>query len=107
MVMTRPQSEVRPEEGKMAFHAVDVRDQMIRRLDAGSARQAWAKAGAGSEPLGSAVCNSCRHRHCAVCEECSVAQQYSDYWICHCCGALTQRGSSLYLREVSNGLGEN
>jgi hypothetical protein len=54
-------------------------------------RQAWAKSGAASEPVGSAVCSSCQHRQCHICEEWSIAKEYSDYWICHCCGALTHR----------------
>jgi hypothetical protein len=107
----------------MAFYAVDVRDRVIQRvtqeyngvdnkrfflIEARSAKQAWAKADIASEPDGSAVvCSSCRHRHCRVCEEWSVTKAYSDYWICHCCGALTERVPSLHLREVSNGLGEN
>jgi hypothetical protein len=90
----------------MAFYAVDVRDQVIQRvtreyrrvdnkrfflIEAGSAKQAWAKANIASEPVGSGVCSSCRHCHCRVCEEWSVTKAYSDYWICHCCGALTER----------------
>ncbi|MGH7782463.1 MAG: hypothetical protein ACREO5_01265 [Candidatus Binatia bacterium] len=95
----------------MAFYAVDVRDRVIQRvtqeysgmdnkrfflIEAGSAKQAWAKAGTALEPVGGAVCSSCRHRHCRACEECSVAKQYSDYWICHCCGALTERVKSMH-----------
>ena len=106
----------------MAFYAVDVRDRVIERvtqeyngvddkrfflIEACSAKQAWAKADTASEPVGSGACSSCHHRHCRVCEECSVEKQYSDYWICHCCGALTERVLNLHLREVSNGLGEN
>ena len=106
----------------MAFYAVDVRDRVIERvtegyngmdnkriflIEAGSANQAWAKAGSALEPVGSAVCSGCRHRHCRVCEECSLTKQYSDYWICHCCGALTARDPNLELREVFNGLGKN
>ena len=106
----------------MAFYAVDVRDRVIQRvtqkyngvdnqrfllIEAGSAKQAWAKASRSSAPIGSADCDCCRHRHCSVCEECSVAKQYSDYWICHRCGELNQRVPNLNLREVSHGLGEN
>ena len=106
----------------MAFYAVDVHDRVIRRvtqeyngvdnkrfflIEAGSMKQAWAKARTALEGVGGAVCSSCRHRHCRFCAECSVAKQYSDYWICHCCGALTERVPSLHLREVSNGLAEN
>ena len=105
----------------MAFYAVDVRDRVIQRvtqgynavdnkrfflIEARSAKQAWAKADTASEPVGSGVCSSCHHRHCRVCEEWCVTQAYSDYWICHRCGALTERVPSLHLREVSNGLGE-
>ena len=89
----------------MAFYAVDVRDRVIRRvteeysgvdnkrfflIEAVSAKQAWTKANPATEP-GSADCGNCRHRHCGVCEECSVARQYSDYWICHWCGELNRR----------------
>jgi hypothetical protein len=106
----------------MAFYALDVRDRVIRRvtqqyqgadnrrfflIEAGSAKQAWAKADTASGPVGAAVCTSCRHSHCSACEECSLTKQYSDYWICHCCGALTERVPNLHLREVSNGLEEN
>ena len=106
----------------MAFYAVDVRERAIQRvtreyngadnarfflIEAGSAKQAWAKASRSSAGIGSAECDCCRHRHCRICEECSVAKQYSDYWICHCCGELNQRVPNLNLREVSYGLGEN
>jgi hypothetical protein len=106
----------------MAFYAVDVRDRVIQRvtreyngadnarfflIEAGSAKQAWAKARCSSAAVGSAECDLCRHRHCGVCEECSVTRQYSDYWICHRCGELNLRVPNLNLREVSYGLGEN
>ena len=106
----------------MGFYTVDVRDRVIQRvtqgyngvgnkrfflIEARSAKQARAKADSAAEPVGSGICSSCHHRHCRVCQECSVAKQYSDYWICHCCGALTERVPSSHLREVSNGLGEN
>ena len=106
----------------MAFYLVDVRERVIHRvtqeyagvdnkrfflIEARSAKQAWAKADTAPEPVGNGVCSSCRHRHCHLCEECSVAKQYSDYWICHCCGALAERVPSLHVKEVSNGLGEN
>jgi len=106
----------------MAYYSVDVRDRVIRRVtqryngvdkkrfflvEAVSPKQAWAKASRAAETLGNAVCNGCRHEYCAVCEECSVAQQYSDYWICHCCGELTRRVQDLHLKVVSDGLGEN
>jgi hypothetical protein len=29
-----------------------------------------------------------------MCAECSVAKQYSDYWICHHCGELNRRASN-------------
>ena len=97
---------IKSKERNMAFYAVDVRDGVIRRvtekyggvdnerfvlIEAGSAKQAWAKANAAAEAIGTADCGNCRHRHCRVCEECSVARQYSDYWICHCCGELNRR----------------
>jgi len=109
-------------EGKMAFYAVDVRDRVIQRvtqqyigadnkryflIQAGSAKLAWAKAARVSSVIGSADCDSCGHGCCSICEECSLSQQYSDYWICHDCGALSLRIPSLHLREVSNGLGKN
>jgi hypothetical protein len=67
----------------MAFYAVDVLDGVIRRvtdeysgvdnkrfflIEAGSAKQAWAKANPGGEAIGSANCGNCRHRRCRVCE---------------------------------------
>jgi hypothetical protein len=106
-------------EGKMAFYAVDVRDRVILRvtqpyngadnkryflIEAGSAKLAWAKAARVSSVIGSADCDSCGHGCCSICEECSLSQQYSDYWICHNCGALSLRISSLHLRGASNGL---
>jgi hypothetical protein len=109
-------------EGKMAFYEVDVRDRAIQRvtqqyigadnkryflIQAGSAKLAWAKAARVSSVIGSADCDSCGHSCCSICEECSLSQQYSDYWICHDCGALSLRIPSLHLRDVSNGLGKN
>ena len=105
----------------MAFYAVDVRNRMVRRvthhngvdnkrfflIEASSAKQAWTKASRVSEAIGSADCGSCRHRQCSACEECSVSERYSDYWICHCCGELNPRVPNLHLREVSYGLGKN
>jgi len=105
----------------MAFYAVDVRDRAIRRVsqdykaadnkrvflvEAGSAKRAWAKARRTLEKIGSADCVSCHHRHCSLCQECSVAKQYSDYWICHGCGELNRRVPNFH-KEVSNGVGEN
>lgn len=92
----------------MAFDAVDVWAVMQRgtqectgthnghclTAEAVSAKQTWANSGATSEPAGSPVCSSCRHRHCHICEEWSAGKEYSDYWICHCCGALTHRLAS-------------
>ncbi len=89
----------------MAFYAIDAH-RLIQRLiqecigadnrdcslvEAVSAKQAWTNSGAMSEPVDSSVCSSCRHRYCHVCEECSAGKEYSDYWICHCCGALSRR----------------
>ena len=107
----------------MAFYAVNVRERVIQRvtqeyngvdnqrfflIEAASAKQAWAKASRSSAAIGSgADCSSCRHRHCSVCAECSVAKQYSDYWICHWCGELNLRVANLNLREVFHGLGKN
>jgi hypothetical protein len=104
----------------MAFYAVDLRDRVIQRvtqqyhgvdnkrvflIEAGSAKQAWAKASRASSPIGSADCDGCGHRYCGACEECSVTKRFSDYWICHRCGELNPRVPNLQLREVSNGLG--
>jgi len=90
----------------MAFYAVDVRDRVIQRvthkydqadnkryflIEAGSAKQAWAKANPASDAIGSAECDGCRHGYCSFCEECSVAKRFSDYWICHWCGELNPR----------------
>ncbi len=48
-----------------------------------------------NEPVGSVVCDDCRHLHCDVhcdvCEESSAARQFSDFWICHRCGELNRR----------------
>jgi len=106
----------------MASYAVDVRKRVIQRvthqsnrvdnkrtflIEAGSGKRAWAKARRASKAIGSAVCGCCRHGYCSACEECSVTKQYSDYWICHCCGELNPRIPNLHLRELSHGLGEN
>jgi hypothetical protein len=95
----------------MALYAVDVRDRVIQRvtqqyngvdnkrfflIEAGSAKQAWAKASCASGAIGSADCGSCRHSYCSVCEECSVTKRYSDYWICHSCGELNPRVPNLH-----------
>ena len=106
----------------MAFYSVDMRNGVIQRvtqeynamdnkrfflIEARSAKQAWAKASSATEVIGNSDCGCCRHRQCGICEECSAGKQYSDYWICHCCGELNPRVLNLHLREVSNGLGEN
>ena len=106
----------------MAIYSIDVRCRMIQRvtqkcykvdnkrrflIEAGSAKQALAKANSAPETNGSAVCGSCRHRFCSFCEDCSAAKRYSDYWICHLCGELNRRVQNLHLKGVSNGLGEN
>jgi hypothetical protein len=95
----------------MALYAVDVRDRVIKRvtqqynsmdnkrfflIEAGSAKQAWAKASRASGLMGSAACGGCPHRHCSACEECSVTERYSDYWICHNCGELNRRVPNLH-----------
>ena len=89
----------------MALYAVDVRNGVALRvteecdrlgnqhctvIEAGSAKQAWARA-SRSSASGSADCDGCCHQYCSDCEECSVAKRYSDYWICHCCGELNLR----------------
>jgi hypothetical protein len=90
----------------MSLYAVNVRDRVIQRvsdeysgadnqrvllIEANSAKQAWAKASRSSHAIGSAACESCRHRYCSACEECSIGKQSSDYWICHRCGELNPR----------------
>ena len=96
----------------MARYAVDVRDRVIRRvtqqyngvrdnkrfflIEAGSAKQAWAKASRASGTVASADCDRCHHRQCSACEECSVTKRYSDYWICHRCGELNPRVPNLH-----------
>jgi hypothetical protein len=95
----------------MARYAVNLRDRVIQRvtqeyngvdnkrsflIEAGSAKQAWAKASRASAATGSADCDGCPHRYCSACEECSVTKRYSDYWICHCCGELNPRVLNLH-----------
>ena len=99
----------------MAFYAVDVQDRVIQRvtqkylgadniryflIEASSAKLAWAKAIRASDVDGGADCGSCRHRYCSICKDCSVRQEYSDYWICHGCGALNPRVPSSRLKGV-------
>ena len=98
-------------EGDMAFYSVDVRDRVIQRvtqkyisadsarfflIEAGSKKMAWAKAIRATDAVDSAECDSCGHRYCHICEECSLSQRYSDYWICHSCGALSPRTRGLH-----------
>jgi len=100
----------------MAFYVVGVRDRMIQRvsqqyngadntryflIEADSAKLAWAKAVRASGTINSADCESCRHCYCSICEDCSLTQQYSDYWICHRCGALNPRAPKLRSGEMS------
>lgn len=98
--------------GNMMLYSVDVRDRVIRRVtqqyngardnkrfflvEAGSAKQAWAKASRASETVGRADCDGCHHSHCSACEKCSVTRRSSDYWICHRCGELNPRVSNLH-----------
>src|SRR5437016_1402581 len=99
-------------EGNMAFYGVDVQDGVVQRatrkyraagdkgfllIEARSAKPAWVNPGSAAKPIGNAECSHCRHCRCSVCEECSAAKQYSDYWICHCCGELNLRVSKLAL----------
>ncbi len=98
-------------EGAMAYYAVDVRDRLIQRvtqkyvsadsarfflIEAGSKKMAWAKAMRAADTSNSADCDSCGHRYCPTCEECSLSQRYSDFWICHRCGALSPRTQGLH-----------
>jgi len=100
----------------MAIYSVDVRDGMIRRvtqdchkvnnkrcflIEAGSGKQAWAKATSAPAANGSAVCGSCRHRLCSFCEDCSATKRYLDYWICHFCGELKRRVQNLQSRGLT------
>jgi hypothetical protein len=95
----------------MAFYTVDVRERVVQRvtdqyngmdnkrfflIEAGSAKQAWAKASRVSKAISMADCGSCRHSHCIACEECSVTKRFSDYWICHRCGELNLRVPNLH-----------
>lgn len=106
----------------MDFYLVDVRDRVIQRvtqkyhgvdnqrfflIEASSAKQAWAKASSSLAAIGIPDCSCCHHRLCGVCEECSLAKQYSDYWICHWCAELNLRVPTLNLKEVPHGLGKN
>jgi hypothetical protein len=107
----------------MALYTVDLRNGVTHRvteeydrrgnphsilIEAGSAKQAWAKA-SRSSASGSGNCDWCRHRYCSDCEECSVPKRYSDYWICHCCGELNLRVPNLksILTEVVHGFGKS
>ena len=58
-------------------------------------------------PMGSVVCGDCRHLQCQVCEECSAAKQYSDFWICHRCGELNRRVCNLDLKGVPDEFGKD
>ena len=106
----------------MAFYAIDVRDRVIQRvtdqymgadnkryflIQADSAKLAWVKAARVSRATGRSDCDSCSHRCCSICEECSLSQQCSDYWICHHCGALSPRVSGLHSRVVSSAMEQN
>jgi hypothetical protein len=105
----------------MAFFVVDVRDRVIQRvkpgyngadnirhflIQAGSAKLAWVKAVRASDPTGTAACDSCHHRYCGICEENSLTQRYSDYWICHNCRGLSPRVPTLRSKGGSEGLGQ-
>ena len=68
-----------------------VDNQRVFLIEADSPKQAWANVSGSSAAISSAACESCRHRYCSACEQCSVAKQTSDYWICHRCGELNQR----------------
>ena len=95
----------------MAFYAVDVRDRVVERVtqkyvsaasgrfllvEAGSKKMAWAKAIRATDAVDNAQCDSCGHRYCQICADCSLSQRYSDYWICHSCGALSPRSRGLH-----------
>ena len=95
----------------MAYYMVDVRDRVIERvtekfagannaryflIEAGSKKMAWAMAMRATDAVDGAECDSCGHRYCHQCEECSLSQRYSDYWIGHSCGALSPRTRGLH-----------
>jgi len=98
-------------ERGMPYYAVDVQERVIQRvsqkyvsadcerfflIEADSKKVAWAKAMRKTDPENGAPCDSCGHHFCRICEECSVSQRYSDYWICHSCGALSPRTEDLH-----------
>jgi hypothetical protein len=60
----------------------------------GSGKSAGAIAAIASTNGG--FCDSCRHGFCGSCDQWSVQQAYSDYWICHCCGGLNPRRKQLH-----------
>lgn len=106
----------------MACYAVDVRDRIIQRvtehyigadnkrnflIQAGSSKLAWAKAARASRVIGRKDCDSCGHSCCSICEEWSLSQQYSDYWICHCCGGLSPRISTSHFKKAFEGWEQN
>jgi len=97
----------------MAFYAVVLQDRIIQRVterhggadntryflvEAGSRKMTWLKAirAADAGGGGSANCESCGHRYCKTCDDGSLSQRSSDYWICHSCSALCRWLPSLH-----------
>jgi hypothetical protein len=95
----------------MGFDVFDARNRATQRLtedDHGAPAQGSLPGETGiakpprtgarelSPRIGGPECVYCRHRHCSVCDECSAAKQFSDYWICHCCRELNRRGPTLF-----------
>ena len=94
----------------MAFYAVDMRDRIpagdsgIERggqpafclIEAVSAKRLWAETSCRSATMGSDECDHCHHRYCSVCEQSSVVNPYSGYWLCHCCGKANPCVSNFY-----------
>ena len=101
---------------RLAPEAVDVLDGKIQRMtqvykpgaykrfaliEPSSAEAIRPKDKLAPVRMGSVPCDDCRHRPCQACEECSVAKQYSDFWICHCCGELNRRVRDLDVKGVA------
>jgi hypothetical protein len=95
----------------MAFYMVDLHERIIQRvtgkyvgadneryflIEAGSKKMAWAMAMRKTDAVDRNECDSCGHPFCRLCDECSLSQRYSDYWICHSCGALSPRNRGLH-----------
>lgn len=93
-------------ESERAFCTLDLQDEVVESLtkrsdsadiaddsliEAECARGVLDNPRGHSAAIGRVDCAHCRHDCCSYCEDCSVAKQYSDYWICHGCGELNLR----------------